>query len=167
MTFSFGRKFSSFLSDITPDAFKTSLGPLEAPRTQSAISEQFGRGPETPILRSFGGGPTAMTPQMSNYEIAAPGPGPVADLRTLPDVKFRPTFGEYWNTPLGDTQLTRADHLRRIGSALRDPVERAPPFEDFSPDLSASAQRSSSGRGGGVGGIGGAGRRPGAARGWS
>lgn len=166
MTFSFGRKLGSFLSDFTPEAFKSSLGPLEASQTQSVVSEQLGRAPDSPVLRSFGGGLTAITPQNSNYEVAAPAPGWVADLQVRPDVRFRPTIGEYWNTPLGDTQLTRVDHLRRIGSALRDPEDGAAPFSVSLPDLSLPSQRSGPSQGGGVGGIGGAGRRR-SARGWS
>lgn len=161
MAFSFGRKLSSFLSDLTPTTFKSSLGPLEAPQTQSVLFEAPAR---SPAVQFYGQGQGASPRQAGNYDFAVPAPGPVSDLRAIPEVSFRPTLKEYWNTPLGDTQLTRADHLRRIGSALRDPPEAAPgamSFLDFpSPTRSGAAQ------GGGIGGVGGAGRRR-SSRDWS
>lgn len=154
MAFSFGRKLSSFLSDLTPTTFKSSLGPLEAPQTQGAFFETAVR---SPAMQFYGQGQGATPGQAGHYEVAVPAPGPVSDLRVRPEVSFRPTLKEYWNTPIGDTQLTRADHLRRIGSALRDPLDGAPgamSFPDFPP-----SPRSGSAQGGGIGGVGGAGRR--------
>ena len=154
MAFSFGRKLSSFLSDLTPTTFKSSLGPLETPQTQGAF---FETPTWSPAIQFYGQGHGASTRQAGNYDVAVPAPGPVSDLRVIPEVSFRPSLKEYWNTPLGDTQLTRADHLRRIGSALRDPPEGAlgaMSFPDFPPPA-----RSGSAQGGGIGGVGGAGRR--------
>lgn len=155
MAFSFGRKLSSFLSDLTPATFKNSLGPLETPQTQGAAFEAPAG---SPAIQLYGQGHGASTRQTGNYDVAVPAPGPVSDLRVIPEVSFRPSLKEYWNTPLGDTQLTRADYLRRIGSALRDPPEGAPgamSFPDFPPPT-----RSGLAQGGGIGGVGGAGRRP-------
>ena len=115
--------------------------------------------PDLPVSRSVGG-VTALASQSSDYAIAAPRPGQVPDLRTLPNVRLRPTMGEYWNAPLGDSGMTRADHLRQIGAKLRDPKDGVPPFDSW-PDNSPPQQGGLS-RGGGVGGVGGVGPRKGA-----
>lgn len=77
---------------------------------------------------------------------------------SLPSAKPAPKppsrrWGEYWNTPVREGELTRTDYLRSAGEALRDrdlgfgsDVDPGPP--PIAPTLPAA-------RGGGVGGVGG------------
>ena len=154
MAFSFGRTPGS-LSAAAGSIFRGSLGPMEAPQASTIITEQRAAPPQQPVMTSLGAGLRPISP-LANHELAAPPPEASVQFTALPTYS-PPSWGEYWNTPLERSGLTRAEHLYRIGSAIRDKGEMSSPTEegiDFAPSVSRTR------RGGAIGGVGGAaGRR--------